>query len=155
VLLVENGTLWKRQEQSAIYASSETLRQTLLVSNYAPSTLCGCRLAWAAALSTAFSNAAPFASGTITVRGCLAQGSVSALGVATIKLPAVGAPTQFNLSASLSCSGGLKAPRANDWQAWVYPVASAASPSSSTFEGASQPPEVLLSPSIFAALNRR
>eukprot|EP01052_Picozoa_sp_SAG31_P039292 SAG31_NODE_5418_length_2549_cov_1.620816_1_plen_586_part_00 len=129
VLVLSTGVLWKEKEQSAVYTSGETLESTLLVSNYWPSNLTDCTATWSAMLvppytsrgKMAVAQAAPFAHGSHSVVA-IAQGTVVDLTPLQIVLPSVAAPTQFNLSATLSCTGaaGFRQ-RTNDWQAWIYP----------------------------------
>lgn len=133
VLVLSTGILWKENEQSAVYASGETLKSTLLASNYWPSNLTDCMVTWSATLvpdgagetdGAAAAAAAPFAHGSRKV-AAIAQGAVVELtSLEQIVMPTVTEPAQFNLSASLRCSAAGSTgfqPRANDWQAWVYP----------------------------------
>ena len=130
VILVSNGTLWQLDEQSAVYASGDTIRPQLVVSNYFPSALSGCNLSWSAGLVE--KPAAPFAKGRVA-GASVGQGTVSAVGAALeISLPAVLQPSRWNLSVTMDCAE-LERPRVNNWQAWIYPPAAPIPSGSSIF----------------------
>ena len=130
VILVSNGTLWQVDEQSAVYASGDTIRPQLVVSNYFPSALSGCNLSWSAALVA--TPTAPFSKGHIA-DAMVDQGTVKDVGAALdIALPAVPHPSRWNLSVSMECTE-LERPRVNDWQAWIYPPAAPIASGSSIY----------------------
>jgi predicted RecA/RadA family phage recombinase len=118
VVLVSNGTLWKLDEQSAVYKSGSSIQPQLVVSNYHSEGLSGCNINWSVSLVAA--AATPFSHGSISDIA-VPQGTVQPVGAPLrIALPAVENPSRFNLTVSLTCTE-LDTPRLNDWQAWVYP----------------------------------
>ena len=140
VLLISNGTLWKLDEQSAVYEAGSTIAPQLVVSNYHPDALSACKFTWSADLTSSPSSS--FASGTFSVAS-FGQGTVGPAGAPlSIHLPTVQQPSRFNLSVAMTCAE-LPRPRVNDWQAWIYPQAG---------QVASGGREIFASPSIIGKL---